>query len=118
MPGVTVAPTTLTFDAVPLGSSAPEQDFSITNDTGVDISFALFHASGSATEFPVTGLTGNNPICTGETAIVEVGYAPEAMGTRSATLGFSTPNAELAAITIRLTGSTTDRLFGDGFEAH
>ncbi len=117
LPDVTVAPTTLEFEETSPMMAAPSQTFSITNNTTDPIPFEIVYETGSPTEFPIIGMTSMSPLGGGETTMVEVGFEPEAVGDRAATLGFTTTNEVLAATTIMLSGKGIDRIFADGLES-
>lgn len=95
-PDVTVAPTSLSFGAVDLGTTSSAQLVTVRNDGGGTLAVS---ASESSPDFSLTcqsGCTCAGASCTAslgaaQSAVLAVAFSPQALGARAATLTIATP---------------------------
>ena len=94
----------LNFGNVDVGASSAAQTVTITNSTTVAIALTGLTISGDYSETTTCGST----LAAGGTCTVSVVFKPTATGTRSGTLILSTGDAQVASLTVALTGVGVD----------
>lgn len=99
---VTVAPSSLTFTALAVGSSSAAQAIAVTNSGSVAVSVTSIAAAG---DFSETNNCGSSLAVGGNCAIAVV-FTPTTSGTRSGTLSIA-DNATGSPQTVALTGTGT-----------
>jgi hypothetical protein len=101
-PTVTVAPASLTFSAMPVGSSSTAQTVTLTNTGSVAVSVASITVSG---DYSQTNTCGTS-VAAGATCAISVVFTPTTSGARSGTLTI-TDNAGGSPQTVALAGTGT-----------
>ena len=98
-----LAPTALTFPSTAVGSSAPSQQFAISN-TGTAALLVSSVSSSNGAEFTLVSNCGS--IAAGASCDVSVGFTPSAAGTRTGTITVA-HNAAGGASTLSVSGTAT-----------
>ena len=101
-PSLQASPTSLTFGAITVGTTAATKAISISNTGGASATGVAF-ANTNAAEFPVSGNTCGATIASGTTCTLNVAYAPSGVGADSETLTISYAGG--TSIPIALSGS-------------
>ena len=107
-PAVTLTPTSLTFAAQTIGTSAPAQSITVTNtgNSGLFINSAATRGANPLDFTEVGDGCSGLTLAPGTNCIVSINFSPTATGTRSATF-ILTDNAPASPQTVPVTGTGT-----------
>jgi hypothetical protein len=102
---VNLAPATLAFGAVTVGTTSARKNETLTNNQKVALTFSSITISGNDPgDFNIVGNTCGSGIDARSECIVSVEFAPKAKGARTATLQF-TDSAGTSPQSVNLTGT-------------
>jgi hypothetical protein len=104
-PGITLAPTQISFSAQPVGQVASPITLTITNTGGAPMINIGFQIAGqSASSFSWSASTCAATLNSGSSCKVQVGFVPAAAGQLTATLIVSSATLGVAAVQVPLIG--------------
>ncbi len=104
-PPLTFSPTKLTFSKLALGGTSSSKKVTITNKTGLALTLVSWVSTGTnAGDFTVTGSTCGGVLNNGASCSINVGFAPQQAGARSASLHIS-DSASNSPQSVALTGT-------------
>jgi hypothetical protein len=112
-----LTPMSRDFGSVALGGAAPLTTFTLTNTSGALINFTVSNTGANPLDFPRQGGTCSTSLAAGASCTMNIGFEPNLMGPRSATLtvaiGSVSVTAALSGTGVpSLTLSPTSRDFG------
>jgi hypothetical protein len=106
-PGVTLAPSNLSFGSTVVGTpAAAAQSVTLTNNGTSPLTISAITATGDFAQDPSTTCSTSNQVAAGGSCTVAVSFVPTAAGTRTGTVTIS-DNASGGTQVIALTGAAT-----------
>ena len=105
-PGVTLAPSSLTFGSTVVGTTTAVQSVTLNNTGTSALTISALAASGDFALDPSTTCSTSSPVAASGTCTIAVTFSPTAIGSRTGTVTIS-DNAGGGTQTITLSGSGT-----------